>query len=211
MADLTARVYLGEGWGDEAYEPVLRDVAGRAAEADVLVAVRDGRLLATVTVATRGGRYAEQAAPGEAVVRMLVTDPAARGQGAAEALMQACLDAATADGCTLVRLSTQPEMAAAHRLYERLGFVRTPERDWRPVPPLLLLTYQRELPAWCEHCGERGRHPTCLAALALEPPRWCPRCRRRMVVQVTPTTWSARCVEHGTRTSGGRGARVGGR
>jgi hypothetical protein len=31
----------------------------------------------------------------------------------------------------------------------------------------------------------------------LEPPRYCSGCRRRMVVQVTPTGWTAKCVEHG--------------
>jgi hypothetical protein len=39
-------------------------------------------------------------------------------------------------------------MHAAHRIYERLGFVRTPERDWNPVPHLddiALLTYELTL------------------------------------------------------------------
>lgn len=43
-------------------------------------------------------------------------------------------------------------------------------------------------------------HGRCRAALRLEPPRYCDRCRRRMVVQVVPTGWTARCVEHGTLT-----------
>ncbi len=145
VADLTAGVYLREGWGDEGYEPVLRDVAGRAEAAHVLVALDDGRLVGAVAVATRGGRYAEQARPGEAVVRMLVTDPQARGRGAGTALLQACLDTARADGCDRVRLSTQPEMVAAHRVYERAGFVRVPADDWRPVPDLLLLAYTLDL------------------------------------------------------------------
>jgi hypothetical protein len=34
--------------------------------------------------------------------------------------------------------------------------------------------------------------------LTLEPPRFCTVCGRRMVVQVTPAGWTARCVEHGT-------------
>ena len=208
MADLTAGTYLAEGWGDEGYEPVLRDVASRAEQALVLVALDAGRLVGTATVATQGGRYAEQAGPGEAVVRMLVTSPASRGRGAGEALMRACLDAAARDACTRVRLSTQAGMTAAHRLYERLGFVRTPDHDWRPVPDLLLLTYALDLASvpgltvWCERCGEPGTHPACRAAAALEPPRFCPRCRRRMVVQVVPTGWTARCVEHGTTVSG---------
>ena len=71
---LTARVFADEGWAQGDYLAVLRDVAGRAAHADVLVADGAGRLLGAVTVATRGGAFAEQAAPGEAVVRMLVVD-----------------------------------------------------------------------------------------------------------------------------------------
>jgi hypothetical protein len=54
---------------------------------------------------------------------------------------------------------------------------------------------------WCDHCGEPGEHPACVAARRLEPPRFCPRCRRRMKVQVLPAGWSATCVEHGTTRS----------
>jgi hypothetical protein len=55
---------------------------------------------------------------------------------------------------------------------------------------------------FCDRCGEQldgGEHPACRAARELEPPRFCPSCRRRMVVQVTPTGWTARCSEHGER------------
>ena len=202
VAELTVRVYLGEGYGDEQYEPQLRAVASRAETATVLVAEDAGRLLGAVTVATRGGEWAEQAVPGEAVIRMLVVDPAARGAGAGEALVRACLEAARADGCSLVRLSSQEEMKSAHRIYERLGFVRTPSFDWHPIPGLLLLAYALPLAPWCGHCGEElttEGHAPCRRMAELDPPRYCAQCRRRMVVQVTPTGWSARCVEHGTR------------
>jgi len=57
---------------------------------------------------------------------------------------------------------------------------------------------------FCDQCGEPlpggTAHPRCAAARELEPPRYCPACRRRLVVQVLPTGWTARCVEHGTRT-----------
>jgi hypothetical protein len=38
-------------------------------------------------------------------------------------------------------------MTAAGRLYLRLGFVRTPERDWSPEPGVELITYGREIGA----------------------------------------------------------------
>lgn len=200
IGELTAAVYVAEGYaGEGGYATVLRDVAGRAEQATVLVALQDRRVVGAVTVATSGGQFAEQAEPGEAVVRMLASDPAARGTGVGTALMQACLDEALRAGCRVVRLSTQASMTAAHRIYERLGFTRTPDRDWSPVPGLTLLTYELPL-QWCGRCGLPGRHPACEGALALEPPRYCAGCRRRMVVQVTPSGWSARCSEHGRQT-----------
>jgi ribosomal protein S18 acetylase RimI-like enzyme len=209
VAALTAAVYRGEGYSGADYEPALRDVASRAASATVLVALDDGRLAGAVTVATRGGQWAEQSVTGEAVVRMLVVAPQARGRGVGQALVQACLDRAEADGCSLVRLSSQEDMTSAHRLYERLGFVRTPSHDWSPVPGLRLRTYARALLEWCGHCGERlagEGHDRCRRAADLDPPRYCGRCRRRRVVQVTPTGWSARCVEHGTTRPAGVGS-----
>lgn len=200
VGQLTASVYVAEGYADEGgYATVLRDVAARAEQATVLVALQDRRVVGAVAVATAGGPFAEQAKPGEAVVRMLASDPAVRGTGVGTALMQGCLEEAARAGCRVVRLSTQASMTAAHRIYERLGFTRTPERDWSPMPGLTLLTYELSV-QWCGLCGLPGRHPSCEEALDLEPPRYCAGCRRRMVVQVTPGGWSARCSEHGRKT-----------
>lgn len=203
VADLTVRVYRGEGWSSADYEPALRDAASRARSATVLVARDDaGALCGAVTVATRGGEWAEQAVRGEAVLRMLAVAPEARGRGTGEALVRACLQVAREDGCTLVRLSSQEDMTAAHRLYERLGFTRTPSFDWSPIPGLRLRTYALPLAPWCDQCGEAldaESHAACRRRAELDPPRWCPQCRRREVVQVTPTGWTARCSEHGLR------------
>lgn len=206
VGELTAGVYAAEGWASGDYLDVLRNVADRAATADVLLAERSGRLLGAVTVATRGGPYAEPAGPGDAVVRMLVVEPAQRGAGVGRSLVEACLEQARRDGCSAVRLWTEPEMTVAHRLYERLGFRRTPDRDWEPLPDLSLLGYVLDLPPLCDACGKPGDHPACRAARALEPPRYCSACGRRMVVQVTPTGWTARCVAHGLRRSDDRDA-----
>jgi GNAT superfamily N-acetyltransferase len=181
------------------YAEVIRDVGARAQVATVLVADVDGEPVGSVTFARGGMPYAEHAATDEAEIRMLGISRAGRGKGAGTALAQACIGLARDAGCSAVRLSTQPEMLAAHRIYERLGFVRTPERDWSPIPGVDLLTYVLTL-VYCAQCGEPGRHKACLQRLELEPPRYCGQCRRRMVVQVHPTGWSARCAEHGVLT-----------
>lgn len=53
---------------------------------------------------------------------------------------------------------------------------------------------------YCGQCGkpmDEGTHPACAASLELEPPRYCGQCARRMVVQVLPSGWIARCSRHG--------------
>jgi GNAT superfamily N-acetyltransferase len=203
--ELTAAVYVSDGHtpSNSDYVAQLRDAATRAAEADLLVAVHDGRVVGSVTLAMPGSPWAEVAVGTEAEFRMLVVDPAMRGRGIGACLVGACVDRARAAGCTGLALSTQQEMRAAHRLYQRLGFIRAPERDWSPFPGLRLWVYVAGLgpPAWCDQCGEpeQGEHPVCAQRRRFEPPRWCAACRRRLVVQVTPRGWTARCVEHGLR------------
>ena len=153
IGELTARVYVDGGFtpADSPYLPTLRDAGTRAGGAELLVAVDGGRLLGSVTFATGGSPYAETAStPDEAGFRMLVVDPAARGRGVGEALVRACIERAERSGARLVRLSTQPDMHAAHRLYERLGFVRTPELDWSPSPGVDLITYALPVRESCE-------------------------------------------------------------
>jgi GNAT superfamily N-acetyltransferase len=200
IGELTASTYVAEGYAGDDYAEHLRDVADRSAHATVLVAVLDDQVVGSVTVATRGGPYAENHHAGTAVVRMLVTDPACRGRGVGTALVDAAISLAREEHCSVVRLSTLASMSAAHRVYERRGFTRTPDRDWSPMPDLPLLTYELTLTV-CALCGQPGSHPPCIAALELEPPRYCASCGRRMVVQVHPTGWSAKCVEHGTITA----------
>ena len=73
---------------------------------------------------------------GEAEFRTLAVAPAGRGRGVGTALVRECIDRARALGRSRVVLSTQPMMHAAHRVYERFGFTRAPERDWSPIDDL---------------------------------------------------------------------------
>jgi hypothetical protein len=42
-------------------------------------------------------------------------------------------------------LSSLAAQAPAHRIYERLGFRRLPERDWTPYPGVDLMAFRLEL------------------------------------------------------------------
>lgn len=146
---LVAAVYGGEKLleDEEGYLSTVADARPRAAEAVLLAALDGDRLLATATYATSGNRYAELARPGEAEMRMLAVAPDARGRGVGRTVTRACLDRARSEGCTRFVLSSGPRMTAAHRMYEGMGFVRSPERDWSPVPGVDLVTYGFDLAA----------------------------------------------------------------
>ena len=135
IGELTALAYLADSLLDasSSYVPQLRDAAGRASEA-VLLAVADGevgegRIVGTITLVPPGSRYAEVAKDGEYELRMLAVSPIERGRGLGAMLTQGALDLAVERGARKVVLSTLETMTRAHRLYERLGFSRTPELD----------------------------------------------------------------------------------
>ena len=128
-----------------AYEPRLRDVAGRAAVATVLVAVGDGgRLLGSVTYVAQPGPLAESGGDDDAHIRMLAVAPAAQGGGVGRRLVEACVERAAATGKRRIVLKTRRSMTTAHRLYERLGFRREPSLD-REGTVVQLIGYSLEI------------------------------------------------------------------
>ncbi|HET9171468.1 MAG TPA: GNAT family N-acetyltransferase [Actinospica sp.] len=136
---LTGEVYESEGLAGPEYLQVLRDARARweSPATTLLVAFDDGAeeaqdLLGTVVYAAPGSPWQDLATGAEAEFRMLATAPPARGRGVGEALVRACIERAKKAGAPRLVLSTGPQHLAAHRLYDRLGFARTPERDWRP-------------------------------------------------------------------------------
>ncbi|MEH0935576.1 GNAT family N-acetyltransferase [Micromonospora psammae] len=152
VARLTVAAYEADGQlkGENGYADVLADVAVRAEHGEVLVAADEvtGEVLGSVTFVLPGTRYAELAGPGEAEFRMLAVDPAAQGRGAGAALARACVERAAARGCSAVVICVRSGFAgAAHRLYERLGFVRAPEKDFSPLPGVDLLGLRLALTA----------------------------------------------------------------
>ncbi len=146
IGDLTARAYAPSHMlPDDPYFDYLRDVAERAAGSVVLAARNNGKVVGSVAWCEPGSEVAELAMPGEGEFRTLAVDPEAEGGGAGRALVQACIDRAREAGCDALVLSSALWMTRAHGLYERMGFVRVPERDWNPTPDTRLLAFRLEL------------------------------------------------------------------
>ena len=134
-----------DGPGDP-YVVRLADAATRAREAELWVAVDDAdAVLGTMTWCPAGSSWRELAGPDEGEMRMLAVAPDARGRGVGTALVGAALGRAEEERRSGVVLCSLPTMTTAHRLYDRLGFRRTPERDWSPVPAVDLIAFRKDL------------------------------------------------------------------
>jgi GNAT superfamily N-acetyltransferase len=120
-----------------------------AAEVDVtrLVAELDGTVVGSAALYAPGidayGSLASSAPWPE--VRLVAVDPAARGRGIARLLVMECARRAQEWGASHLGLHTSHSMRAAKQLYERMGFVRDPERDFHPPGAELVEGYRLSL------------------------------------------------------------------
>ena len=129
---------------DRGYLAHIRDARGRSLHCPILVAAEEGsgvQFGCVTYVPAAGNPFAELEVDGEAGFRMLGVHPAAQGHGVGQALVEACIARGRSAGRRGPAISTAPEMAAAHRLYERPGFRRSPDRDFEPVPGIRLWAY----------------------------------------------------------------------
>jgi len=143
IGDIRVGAYLADGFlsPDSGYAPRLRELGGDGPD-PILVAVDgDGALMGTVTLQVwpQGGELVRGS--GEAEIRALAVRPEARGAGVGRALLAAVIERAACLDVRHLLLLTQPEMKAAHHLYDEAGFTRLPERDWSPEPGVSLLAY----------------------------------------------------------------------
>lgn len=80
-------------------------------------------------------------------LRLLAVAPMARGAGVGRALVDECVRRARASGATELGLHTSESLRAAVRMYERMGFERAPEYDFRPEGAELVMAYRLPLDA----------------------------------------------------------------
>lgn len=117
-----------DAWSSFAQD--IANVRGRALDAELLVALRDDRIVGTVT------RYPDWrgAQKDASAVRMLAVPPDERGTGVGRALMQHCIEVARDEGKDRLVVAVTQEMEEARDLYDRLGFRRDPGLDHEPAP-----------------------------------------------------------------------------
>ncbi|HXG77122.1 MAG TPA: GNAT family N-acetyltransferase [Gaiellaceae bacterium] len=113
-----------------AYVGEIADVRSRLGDSELIVAELEGRLVGTVGFYPEASRSALERWPaGWAAIRTLAVLPDARRRGVGGALARECVRRARERNAVAVGLHTNPFMASANRLYERLGFRRAPEFD----------------------------------------------------------------------------------
>ena len=123
---------VGDGVFDSYLVSAL-DVAGRLRDGEVLVADIDGRPVGTITFFRDANDEGTpcQFPPNTAGIRATAVDPGTQGHGIGRGLVDACIQRAVAAGADAIALHTAEFMVAAVALYERVGFRRARQYDFR--------------------------------------------------------------------------------
>jgi GNAT superfamily N-acetyltransferase len=154
-----ARRVLGAAYAE--YEPAfpaanwvpylkdILDLEGRADASVLLVAERAEEIVGCVSYFPPGSKasypsdsFSERWPDDWGAFRLLAVDPGARGHGVGHRLTDVCIERARQDGATALGLHTTTPMAIARAMYERMGFERVPQFDFRPGPTVLVEAYR---------------------------------------------------------------------
>lgn len=147
VAAISLAAYEAAGHFDAngAYAQTVADVRGRFSHGELLVAEEDGVIVGAVMLCDPGTAFAEISRTGEMEFRFLAVDPPHWGRGVGESLVLACHSRARDLGTSTMVICVIDANHAALRFYERLGYVRRPERDWQPAAGVTLLCLSTSL------------------------------------------------------------------
>jgi GNAT superfamily N-acetyltransferase len=128
-------------------EGAVRAALASPEPAERIVAALDGRLVGSVMLFPPStDAYAGLAARATwPELRLLAVSPDARTLGVGRLLVEECIRRARRVGAREIGLHTSVSMRAARALYQRMGFVRVPEHDFRPEGAELVEAYRLAL------------------------------------------------------------------
>lgn len=119
----------------EGYRQGMLATLASVAPAEQIVAEREGVIGGSVLLYPAGAVFSPPNRPPMTLawpeMRLLAVAPAARGAGIGAALVRECIRRARRSGSQALTLHTSDVMQVAMRMYERMGFVRDPELDFR--------------------------------------------------------------------------------
>ena len=149
VGELRVAAYRAQGLlpAGSGYAETLRAL-GFSGDDDVLVATDDAGngMLGTITLEPFAPASELAKDDTEADIRAFAVTPGAQGHGVGRTLLAAVIERAEKRGLRRLRLCTRPEMEAAQHLYTAIGFTRTPDLDFSPVPGVTLRAYELALP-----------------------------------------------------------------
>lgn len=109
-------------------QPDLRDIKGFFKNGNFLIALDQEKVIGTIGLVDIGN--------GNGALRKMFVHKDYRGKGVAQQLLEQLLLWAVQHNYTTVYLGTLPILYAAHRFYEKNGFVEIPEQDLPQEFPL---------------------------------------------------------------------------
>jgi ribosomal protein S18 acetylase RimI-like enzyme len=131
ISELLSRVYVEGGFTDPERAAIQFEPSAVRNRGRLICARREDGLLAGMVILVLPGSLARILAEGdEAEIHLLGVKPEFRGKGLGRRVVTAALELAKAGGHSKLLLCTQIGMKSAHRLYESLGFIRVPDRDF---------------------------------------------------------------------------------
>jgi GNAT superfamily N-acetyltransferase len=140
-------VLPSEHW--QRYREDIRRTLADVTQAVQIVAVRNGAVVGAVLFYPAGAVLSVRSDKAVTLrwpeLRLLAVPPGWRGQGIGAALVRECIERARRSGARSLALHTTDMMRTAMRMYERLGFARAPELDFKPAADLTVKGYRLDL------------------------------------------------------------------
>ena len=126
----------------------IEAVLANSGSAEIIVATDRDEIVGSVFLYPGGSSpYHGEPPLAEPEFRLLSVRPGHRGHGVGRALVEECIRRSKMAGAKALGLHTSVSFRDAIALYRKMGFVRVPERDFRPADAEVVEAYWLPLPS----------------------------------------------------------------